>query len=120
MKTLCKRLVSMLLVFVLVLGLMPSVYAATDDGTSPTTKPTVAETTVPTETVAEETTQLKPEDGSADALSPTSVFRVRSGSAFPGAVSSEPGEVINDPYRNSRKQNVKSESGALIEISVLR
>ena len=55
MKTLFKRLVSMLLVFVLVLGLMPSVYAATDDGTTPATEPTITETTVPTETVADET-----------------------------------------------------------------
>ena len=37
MKTKCKRLLSLLLVFVLVLGLMPSVYAATDEGTQPTT-----------------------------------------------------------------------------------
>lgn len=71
MKTLCKRLVSMLLVFVLVLGLMPSVYAATDDGTSPTTEPTVAETTVPTETVAEETTQLTETTEATETSEPT-------------------------------------------------
>ena len=47
MKTLCKRLLSLLLVFVL--GLMPSVYAATDQGTSPTTD-TATETTIPEET----------------------------------------------------------------------
>ena len=43
MKTKCKRLLSLLLVFVLVLGLMPSVYAATDEGTQPTTEPAVTE-----------------------------------------------------------------------------
>ena len=43
MKTKCKRLLSLLLVFVLVLGLMPSVYAATDEGTQPTTEPVVTE-----------------------------------------------------------------------------
>ena len=48
MKTKCKRLLSMLLVFVLVLGLMPSVYAATDDGTQPTTEPATTEVTQPT------------------------------------------------------------------------
>ena len=48
MRTKSKRLLSLLLVFVLVLGLMPSVYAATDDGTQPTTGPAVTEaTTVP-------------------------------------------------------------------------
>ena len=48
MRTKSKRLLSLLLVFVLVLGLMPSVYAATDDGTQPTTEPAVTEaTTVP-------------------------------------------------------------------------
>lgn len=46
MKTICTRLLSLLLVFVLVLGLMPSVYAATDQGTAPTAEPTEqAETT---------------------------------------------------------------------------
>ena len=55
MKTLCKRLVSMLLVFVLIQGLMPSVYAATDDGTASATDPTVTETTAPAETEAEPT-----------------------------------------------------------------
>ena len=45
MKTKCKRLLSLLLVFVLVLGLMPSVYAATDEGTQPTTEPAVTEAT---------------------------------------------------------------------------
>ena len=45
MKTKCKRLLSLLLVFVLVLGLMPSVYAATDEGTQPMTEPAVAEAT---------------------------------------------------------------------------
>jgi len=58
MKTICKRLLSLLLVFVLVLGLMPSVYAATDDGTSPTTETATPETTAPPETVADETTLI--------------------------------------------------------------
>lgn len=49
MKTKCKRLLSLLLVFVLVLGLMPSVYAATDGVTQPTTEPAATEaTTEPT------------------------------------------------------------------------
>lgn len=39
MKTKCKRLLSLLLLFVLVFGLMPSVYAATDDSATPTTQP---------------------------------------------------------------------------------
>lgn len=51
MKTLCKRLLSVLLVFVLVLGLMPSVYAATDQGTALMTD-TAAATTDPGETAA--------------------------------------------------------------------
>ena len=60
MKTLCKRLLSVLLVFVLVLGLMPSVYAATDQGTAlktdtATTAP--GETTAPTESVPDVTGQ---------------------------------------------------------------
>ena len=54
MKTKCKRLLSLLLVFVLVLGLMPSVYAATDEGTQPTTEPAVTEAT--TETAGEDPT----------------------------------------------------------------
>ena len=61
MKTKCKRLLSLLLVFVLVLGLMPSVYAATDEGTQPTTEPAVTEaTTEPpgeTEPTVPETTE---------------------------------------------------------------
>jgi len=67
MKTICKRLLSLLLVFVLVLGLMPSVYAATDDGTSPTTDTTVTETTAPSDSTeattspAETTEETEPE-----------------------------------------------------------
>ena len=55
MKTKCKRLLSLLLVFVLVLGLMPSVYAATDEGTQPTTEPVVTEAT--TEPTASDSTE---------------------------------------------------------------
>ncbi len=55
MKTKCKRLLSLLLVFVLVLGLIPSVYAATDAGTQTETSPAVTEAatiaTDPTEAV---------------------------------------------------------------------
>lgn len=53
MKTICKRLISLLLVFVLVLGPMPSVYAATDDGTAPTTEAVTEETTVPSNPAGE-------------------------------------------------------------------
>lgn len=45
MKTKCKRLLSLLLVFVLVLGLIPAVYAATDAGTQPTTEPAATKVT---------------------------------------------------------------------------
>ena len=58
MKTKSKRLLSLLLVFVLVLGLIPSVYAATDDGTQPTTEPAATEVT--TEPVGE-TDSTEPE-----------------------------------------------------------
>ena len=68
MKTKCKRLLSLLLVFVLVLGLMPSVYAATDEGTQPTTEPAVTEATTETAgedpTVPETTGATKPTDPS--------------------------------------------------------
>lgn len=57
MKTLYKRLLSLLLVFVLVLGLMPSVYAATDQGTAPTMN-TTEETTSQTETEATATSEV--------------------------------------------------------------
>ena len=71
MKTICKRLLSLLLVFVLVLGLMPSVYAATDDGTSPTTETTVTETTAPSDptedtTSPTETTEETEPEGSTE------------------------------------------------------
>ncbi len=62
MKTKCKRLLSLLMAFVLVLGLMPSVYAATDDRTQPTTEPAATEeTTGPTgstEPTVPETTEM--------------------------------------------------------------
>ena len=61
MKTKCKRLLSLLLVFVLVLGLMPSVYAATDEGTQPTTEPTVTEAV--TEPPGETEPTEDPEEG---------------------------------------------------------
>ena len=48
MKTPCKRLLSLLLVFVLVLSLIPSVYAAANDETT-STEPETTETTVSTE-----------------------------------------------------------------------
>ena len=68
MKTKCKRLLSLLLVFVLVLGLMPSVYAATDEGTQPTTEPAVTEATTETAgevpTVPETTGATEPTDPS--------------------------------------------------------
>ena len=73
MRTLCKRLVSMLLVFVLVLGLMPSVYAATDDGTTPVTEPTAVETTVPTETVEEETSPTTQPVETTEATEPAEI-----------------------------------------------
>ena len=44
MTTQSKRLLSLLLVFVLVLGLMPSVFAATDAGTQPVTEPAEPQT----------------------------------------------------------------------------
>ena len=71
MKTICKRLLSLLLVFVLVLGLMPSVYAATDDGTSPTTETATAETTAPPETVADETTPITENTEATEATEPS-------------------------------------------------
>lgn len=46
MKTNHKQLLSLLLVFVLVLGLMPSVFAATDVGTQPITEPTPSDGTI--------------------------------------------------------------------------
>ena len=46
MKPNSKQLLSLLLVFVLVLGLMPSVFAATDVGTQLTTEPTLADDTM--------------------------------------------------------------------------
>ena len=46
MKTNHKQLLSLLLVFVLVLGLMPSVFAATDIGTQPITEPTPSDGTI--------------------------------------------------------------------------
>ena len=46
MKPNSKQLLSLLLVFVLVLGLMPSVFAATDAGTQPITEPTPSDGTI--------------------------------------------------------------------------
>ena len=46
MKTNHKQLLSLLLVFVLVLGLMPSVFAATDIGTQPITEPVPSDGTI--------------------------------------------------------------------------
>lgn len=43
MKTKTKRLLSLLLVFVMMLGLVPSVYATTDESTQPTTEPVASE-----------------------------------------------------------------------------
>ena len=48
MKTPCQRLLSLLLVFVLVLSLIPSVYAADNDESTPT-EPEATETTASTE-----------------------------------------------------------------------
>ncbi len=74
MKAKCKRLLSLLLVFILVLGLMPSVYAATDEGTEPPTEPVVTEATQPEvseETDPSETTQPTSEPAATDATDPT-------------------------------------------------
>jgi len=85
MKTICKRLLSLLLVFVLVLGLMPSVYAATDDGTSPTTDTTVAETTAPsdptevTTSPAETTEETEPEGSTEPSEAETTESQQASG-----------------------------------------
>ena len=46
MKPNSKQLLSLLLVFVLVLGLMPSVFAATDIGTQPITEPMPSDGTI--------------------------------------------------------------------------
>ena len=51
MKTNHKQLLSLLLVFVLVLGLMPSVFAATDIGTQPITEPTPSDGTISDDTL---------------------------------------------------------------------
>ena len=69
MKTKCKRLLSLLLVFVLVLGLMPSVYAATDDGTQPTTEPVVTEAT--TEPVGDTEPTVPETTGATEATDPS-------------------------------------------------
>lgn len=69
MKTKCKRLFSLLLVFVLVLGLMPSVYAATDEGTQPTTEPAVTEAA--TETVGDTEPTVPETTGAAEATDPS-------------------------------------------------
>ena len=69
MKTKCKRLLSLLLVFVLVLGLMPSVYAATDDGTQPTTEPVVTEAT--TEPVGDTEPTVPDTTGATEATDPS-------------------------------------------------
>lgn len=69
MKTKCKRLLSLLLVFVLVLGLMPSVYAATDEGTQPTTEPAVTEAA--TETVGDTEPTVPETTGAAEATDPS-------------------------------------------------
>ena len=69
MKTKCKRLLSLLLVFVLVLGLMPSVYAATDDGTQPTTEPVVTEAT--TEPVGDTEPTVPDTTGATEATNPS-------------------------------------------------
>lgn len=45
MRTKCKQLLSLLLVFVLALGLISPVYATTDDGVVLTTEPAATETT---------------------------------------------------------------------------
>ena len=63
MKTPCKRLLSLLLVFVLVLSLIPSVYAAANDETT-STEPETTETTVSTESP---TTALPQSDPSEEA-----------------------------------------------------
>ena len=85
MKTICKRLLSLLLVFVLVMGLMPSVYAATDDGTTPTMETAEVETTAPSDS-AEETTspteaadETKPEDSSEPSETETTEPQLESG-----------------------------------------
>ena len=69
MKTKCKRLLSLLLVFVLVLGLMPSVYAATDEGTQPTTEPAVTEAA--TETVGDTEPTVPETTSAAEATDPS-------------------------------------------------
>ena len=66
MKTICKRVLPILLVLVLVLGLIPSVSASTDDGTAPVTAPAAAETsaadqTTPADTSPPETEETEPE-----------------------------------------------------------
>lgn len=62
MKTPCQRLLSLLLVFVLVLSLIPSVYAAVNDETT-STEPEATETTVSTESP---TTTLPQSDSSEE------------------------------------------------------
>ena len=69
MKTKCKRLLSLLLVFVLVLGLMPSVYAATDEGTQPTTEPAVTEAA--TEPVGDTEPTVPETTGATEATDPS-------------------------------------------------
>lgn len=59
-----KRLLSMLMVFVLVLGLFPSAAAATDDGTKDMTEPIVTEETTPPDTTTP-TEESEPGDPTA-------------------------------------------------------
>lgn len=92
MKTICKRLLSLLLVFVLVLGLMPSVYAATDAGTSPTTETATAETTAPQETVTDETT---PTTETTEATEPTETTEATEGTEATEP-STEPDEELEE------------------------
>ncbi len=70
----CKRLLSLLLVFIFVLGLIPSVYAATDDGTEPTNPAAteVTQATVPTEESAVPTDPMEESTVSTDPTEPES------------------------------------------------
>lgn len=70
MKTICKRLLSVLLVLVLVFGLLPSAYAATDDGTEPVTQPTETQSTAATEAATEPTSVTESQTEPAPSTEP--------------------------------------------------
>lgn len=110
MKTKCRRLPSLLLVFVLVMGLMPSVHASNGDGTEASTEPTKIDSYQQINPAAMDT--VDPDDSSAETESDT-------GMPKPETEGTEPEETEDPTEAASESEEASSEGDDKINTGIL-